>query len=829
MRIWFARVLVAWWAIVCVSPIEAIMAGSRAALSGEAGSAPQVWINAATGSDTGNNCHNEAAPCLTLAHLDTFHLRPRTIINLSGSFGAGDALALTTANGGNGLTIRAYGAGATINSGTSSECIKATNLGGISIIGTASHPITCVGGGSTTNTTAGIAIVNDMAGNITLAGPLISGLTISDYGYNGISIQGASGTSGFSGITIANNTVHDVTGNSTSALGTSCIQVFSGTGYGRGTTAPSHFNVTITKNLVYNCLGTAGQFNWSGSGILVSESMGVTIGGSPGAGNVAHDFGMNSNDRSGGPAGIWAADSANVRISYNEAYNGLHASGGKDGNGFGFDGGMLNSTMDHNYSHDNMGAGISLVNYNDGTCCANYGGIDVSWNITQNNQGGLVYGEVELDFSAPTTSAINIHNNTFSGQLTGYGIVRDARGTIASINVSNNIIIGATPVFLPSPGGTKFYNNDYYSYGQGFNVSWNGTAYTSLSAWQTATGQEKLSGISIGLTSNPSIYVPGGGWANGGYVPANLYAYNLQAGSPMTGAGLNIQSQFGINPGKTDYFGNAISAAALPVGAASGDLGIFVASCTPSSNYLARVSSFTKADQVNYNSLLCGLNADGNLAHLDFVHVLAAPNAAASLLNLVDTSYSLVSHGTVTFTARQGYTSDGTTGYLDTQYVPSSAAGKMTLASGSLGAYDLTGGIDSKSPIGATNNSTTDISIFVYTTTGAGPGMHGEVNDYTGSTCSNCFSNAKGMFAVQRNAGNDILWRNGVTPLTNTVAPVSLTPYSVFVLARDVAGTASSITTDKIAIDFLGDGSLAQASFALRANSFLMAYGANTY
>lgn len=60
-------------------------------------------------------------------------------------------------------------------------------------------------------------------------------------------------------------------------------------------------------------------------------------------------------------AGIWAWDSNNILLQFNESY--ANRTIGVDGDGFDFDGGVTNSVMQYNYSHDNDAAGFLLAQY----------------------------------------------------------------------------------------------------------------------------------------------------------------------------------------------------------------------------------------------------------------------------------------------------------------------------------------------------------------------------------------------------------------------------------------------------------------------------------
>ncbi len=109
-----------------------------------------------------------------------------------------------------------------------------------------------------------------------------------------------------------------------------------------------------------------------------------------------------------------------------------------------------------------------------------------------------------------------------------------------------------------NPSGLEFKGNDYYTTGT-FSLTWNATTYTSFASWQTATGQEKISGVNVGLTSDPQLTSPGSGGTIGlPFTPSSLTAYQLQHGSPMIGTGLDMNAQFSIDPGIRDFYGDVI-------------------------------------------------------------------------------------------------------------------------------------------------------------------------------------------------------------------------------------------------------------------------------
>ena len=548
-----------------------------------------------TGDDSAD-CLTPTTSCHTLAHLNDLSfgtLRVTVSLNGGDTFGGGSGgVVYTSAFTTGHIATQSFGSGqGTITSGNSAACVSATDIMLVIITN-----IICVGGGNTSNSTPGIAIINSQAGNTRLDGPVISGVTVSGYGEDGIVVKGTSGSSGFSGTAILNNTIHDVTGNynpTTGSIGISgCINIY-GNKYG----LTSFIGGTISGNRVFNCTGTSGSRNGlTGYGISLFEATNFAI-----SNNVAHDFGTNNNQVVG-PGGIIVGDGQQITVDFNEVYNGKTAL--KEGNGIYFTGGLFNSLMAFNWVHDNNGYGLHFATFTGG---GGGGNNTATFNITQNNNAGsaaaATYCEVAFYFQEDATGPYNIINNTLVNEK-GSAAICDglvARGNTGtwSGTIANNILIvnsgAAIPIVrLNNPQSATFRGNDYYTYETGYRFTWNKSSYTSLAAWQAATGQEKLDGVNVGLTTNPQIYALGGGSINGGYIPAKLMAYNLQPSSPMIGAGLNLQKEFGIAPPSQDYFGTPVAVSSLPVGAAAGNS----APCTASTNNL------------NYNSLLCRQDPD---------------------------------------------------------------------------------------------------------------------------------------------------------------------------------------------------------------------------
>jgi hypothetical protein len=433
------------------------------------------------------------------------------------------------------ITFMSYGVGrATIAPAANSNGILGLNTAYITV-----RDLIVVGTGQTTSLADGVRFDNNQAGNTKLNDISLINLDVSQFGFNGVTVHGATGTSGFNNVMISNVVAHDNAGGN--ANSTSGIEVQSGPGYSFGLSAPSHTNVTISNCTAFNNIGSAGQTNWSGSGIFIGQTSGGVI-----QNCVAHDNGS----AGFGSVGIWTGDSKNVTIQFNEVYH--QGTTAQDGDGFDIDGGCTNCVMQYNYSHDNVGVGYQLYAYNDGsvtTWDSNTCRFNISQNDGSNNpnydRGGIAISQD----SATMTNALVYGNTIYNNISTSVGI--NVRNSMTG-RVANNIFYAGASIDIvhATANALVFTGNDYFSTGT-FSINWAGTAYSSFAAWQTATGQEKIAGVNVGLTSDPMLINPGGG------VIGLATAYKLQSGSPMVASGLDLNAQFSINPGTRDYFGGA--------------------------------------------------------------------------------------------------------------------------------------------------------------------------------------------------------------------------------------------------------------------------------
>src|SRR4029079_1097441 len=104
-----------------------------------------------------------------------------------------------------------------------------------------------------------------------------------------------------------------------------------------------------------------------------------------------------------------------------------------------------------------------------------------------------------------------------------------------------------------------FTGNAWYSGGGALSIQLGASAYNSIAAWQTATGQETTRGVATGYQGNPRLVAAGNAKTVG--APDNLAAallpYRLLKNSPLIDRGPPYPQLLaaGVPPAATDFFG----------------------------------------------------------------------------------------------------------------------------------------------------------------------------------------------------------------------------------------------------------------------------------
>jgi hypothetical protein len=507
------------------TPTRAVLGCGRALLKLEvleARTLPSTFFVSTAGNDK-NDGRTPASAWKTITKVDqtAFHAGDVVLFQGGGAFQGN----LRFSSGGTAtapITISSYGTlRATIDAGAGSG-LAVHNAGGFAI-----KNLNFVGAGN--NNTNGISFDNNLPGDVKLPHVYIDHVDIRGFGANGIDVLGLTGKDGYDDVRITYVTSH---GNGLAGV------------YIEGQ-VPS-----VSNSRVY--IGHCQAYNDNLGGLEIADTDGGTI-----ERSVAHDNAAGV----GHEVGIWTYDSNSVTIQYNESYRNFSVSGSDEGDGFDLDGGVTNSIMQYNYSHENDGAGYLLGEYPGAGLT---GGNLIRFNISQNDGRLNGYGGIYVyNYDYPYSKVTNnyIYNNTVYNSVGSAAVVINGSLPASSNIFANNIFqtAGGVPLILDySNSGATFVGNDYWTSGGAFLIRYHGARITSLAAFHAA-GQETLNGMPTGYNIDPKLQNPGkGGTIGNADKLSTLSAYLLDSTSGLLNVGLNLKSHFGVSSGQVNFYGKQI-------------------------------------------------------------------------------------------------------------------------------------------------------------------------------------------------------------------------------------------------------------------------------
>ncbi len=273
------------------------------------------------------------------------------------------------------IIFRSYGEGrATIDAGNGSGFL-CSNTNGVHII-----DLNFIGDGTDRNHGSGIRFVNTLPEHKILKNIRIEKVEVSGFKHSGIGIatEPIDGTwCGFSNVKITHANVHD-----NGDAGIKCYGVWNPENEGY-----SHQDVYIGFCQVYQNEGLQGKKSHTGNGIVLAQVDVGTI-----EYCQAYENGRLNSSEEGGPVGIWTWDSNRVLIQCNESHHNRTDSG-KDGGGFDLDGGVRNSIVQYNYSHDNEGAGFLLAQFEGARA---FHSNVIRYNLSENDGRKNTYGGIHF-------------------------------------------------------------------------------------------------------------------------------------------------------------------------------------------------------------------------------------------------------------------------------------------------------------------------------------------------------------------------------------------------------------------------------------------------
>jgi hypothetical protein len=407
----------------------------------------------------------------------------------------------------------------------------------------------------------GIEFDNDLAGNVKLPYVRITDVDVSGFGRYGISVGGSNGKSGFADVRIDRVDVHHNT-----LVGIETHGVFSA-----AATTYANADVYVGHAIVHDNPGYANSPNHSGDGIVLSDVDGATI-----ERSVAYENGA-ANTHAGGPVGIWVWDANRAVIQHNESHHN-RTNSKADGGGFDLDGGVTNSVVQYNYSHDNAGAGFGVYQFSGARPFKND---VVRYNISANDARKNNYAAIDVWNGGSGISNVDVHNNTvYLAPSAGSAptALRFQTGT-TNVTVRDNVFQTTGGVRLADiqakQTNLQIQGNDYWSSGAAFGAKAFAKTYTTFAAFVKGSGYEKLGGTTVGLNVDPKLANPAAvpTLGDADLLETGLDAFRLQSASPLRDAALNLWSRFAINPGPADFFGRALPADSATAATYRYDLG----------------------------------------------------------------------------------------------------------------------------------------------------------------------------------------------------------------------------------------------------------------
>jgi hypothetical protein len=449
------------------------------------------------------------------------------------------------------VELTSYGTGrATIAAGSASA-VKIYNAAGFAL-----HDLDLQGADAATSTGSGIDAGVYLATSTRLPYLRFERMRISGF-KNGVEIWGwySGSTPAWPGFSDVKLTGIEACGNRSEG-----IKTWGTWRANSGTPQYSHANVSIAHCSAWGNRGDPASTSHTGSGIILS---GVDQGCVEYC--VAHDNGGFGPATGGGPYGIWAWEARGVVLQYNLVYN-QRSSSNLDGGAYDLDGGSAGCTVQYNYSYNNEGPGLAVIQFSGASPLVNS---TVRYNISENdcrkNSMGVIYvGQFSSTYGVNGAeifgNTIFVSANAAGGRPAAAAVQNQAN--LANVHLRNNVFLVTHTG--PVLGGTTsnlakalYQGNDY----------WGGSF--DLLAFRTV-GQEMLGGAAVGARVDPQLVDPGhGGAVTDPAALPSITAYQLKAGSPLIDSGLDLSAAFAVAPGPHDFYGVPIASASLDVGAAA--------------------------------------------------------------------------------------------------------------------------------------------------------------------------------------------------------------------------------------------------------------------
>jgi hypothetical protein len=301
-------------------------------------------------------------------------------------------------------------------------------------------------------------------------------------------------------------------------------------------------NITVQNSSAYNLSGIGITIFVVTNGLMQN--------------NVVHNTGqcpLTPGCGSNTPGGLMDLYCHTCIIQNNESYD-IQDWSAWDGGDYDIDVWNTNNIVQYNYGHDSAGYCVSVFSANNVVSTENI----IRYNVCSNNAQLANIGDPGEIFmrtwDGGTLNGIEVYNNTFYWNPATPGPAFDtvdASYSGTNVNIfKNNIIYSTVPYLVQTTPDFALDNNIYWTAGTAPDWNFNGTDYSSLAAYQSASGQDAHSLFTDPMLSTPTYHTIG----------RPVSAFTLLPGSPAVGAGADVCNGLGgtCSMGIQDFWGNTI-------------------------------------------------------------------------------------------------------------------------------------------------------------------------------------------------------------------------------------------------------------------------------
>lgn len=242
------------------------------------------------------------------------------------------------------------------------------------------------------------------------------------------------------------------------------------------------------------------------------------------------------------------------------------------------------------------------------------------------------------------------------------------------------------------------------------------------------------------------------------------------------------------------------------------------------SRFTTQPTPSTRADRIN--DLIVALKTAGVWSKLDALYVMAAHDAQAAQRNWIADQYNLTAVSSPTFTADRGYTGNGTSSYLGTGFVPTTAGGLYALNDAHVSVWSRTSTQTNTVEIGARDASGNN-QVFLQVRAATNRTVS-RINQDVAFGDAAATDGSGHFLLTRRGATESELYRNGVSSLDSASASDAMPGREILLGALNTAGVAGLFSPKQLAGASIGGGISDAEALAFHAalNTYLTAVGA---